>query len=69
LIKLWLALSSVVLHPDMPDNFSWPCAPSDVYTAKSTYKQLWQGTERVASLECIWKCKVPLKIIFLHGWP
>ena len=64
LLHLNLALSTIIRDPASEDRFSWPADPSGVYTAKSTYNRLCQGTERAPYATCIWiswailKCKI-----------
>jgi hypothetical protein len=50
----WIKLRSIELQDDVADTFSWPCSPDGLYSAKSTYDRLWEGTERFAATDCIW---------------
>lgn len=44
LMHLGMVVNSVQRDLSSPDRFSWPADPSGVYTAKSTYRWLCDGT-------------------------
>jgi hypothetical protein len=66
-IRLWEAIEDVDRVHEEPDKFSWTGASNGQYTAKSTYKMLWQGTHEFAMYKPIWRSYAPLKCK-IFGW-
>ena len=57
-------LSSVELKPGVEDSHIWKLSSSGQYTAKLTYRGLFQGSVRLFSWEGIWKTWAPAKCRF-----
>jgi hypothetical protein len=53
LVRLWAHLVEVQLEENIEDKITWPCSPSRIYLAKSTYDRLWEGTKKFATADCI----------------
>jgi hypothetical protein len=66
-LQLWEAIEGVDREHTEPDKFSWTGANNGQYTAKSTYKMLWQGTQEYAMYKPIWRSYTPLKCK-IFGW-
>jgi hypothetical protein len=61
-VQLSLAILNLDrIEEEEEDRFSWPCDPSGLYSAKSTYSRLCEGKVRFASSDGIWKPWAPLK--------
>jgi hypothetical protein len=55
--RLWLAISSVEREIDLVDKFLWSWTQAGVYTARSTYKMLTQGSCTHPLGQAIWRNK------------
>jgi hypothetical protein len=60
-VLLSIAILNTERDPEQQDLFSWPCDPSGVFSAKSTYDRLCEGGIRFAAAYCIWKPWAPIK--------
>lgn len=61
LMHLQHAITSVPRDSDRPDTFTWPCAASGTYSAKSTYNWLCQELQVCSFASAIWRSWAPLK--------
>jgi hypothetical protein len=60
-VRLWLAVREVRREETGDDQFRWPWSSSGVYTARSTYKMLTQGSIAHPLGEAIWRNKATPK--------
>jgi hypothetical protein len=60
-LTLWEAVETVERDDSRPDQISWKGAGSGVYTAKSTYEMLCQGSVRWSMSRPVWGSFAPMK--------
>jgi hypothetical protein len=58
-LVLWDIISNVVPHQDIPDKHIWRLSSSGLYTAKSAYEALFQGSIPFEPYQQIWKTWAP----------
>ena len=63
-LELCDTLSNVELQSGVEDSHIWKLSSSGQYTAKLTYRGLFQGSVRLFSWEGIWKTWAPAKCRF-----
>ena len=61
LIHLQHVIATTPRDLNTEDVFRWPCEPSRLYTARSTYERLCQGLVRSSMASCIWRSWATLK--------
>jgi hypothetical protein len=63
-LKVWELVEGIVLHPDVPDHFSWKFSSSGQYSSKSAYNTMFTGSIKFPAWRRIWKTWAPANCKF-----
>lgn len=66
-LRLWVLVSSVHRDEAQPDRFTWAGSATGLYSAKTTYSMLCQGSIRFSMATPLWRSWAPLKCK-IFGW-
>lgn len=63
-LKVWELVEGIVLHPNVPDHFSWKFSSSGQYSRKSAYNMMFIGSIKFLAWRRIWKTWDPANCKF-----